>query len=338
MKRTVPLIVIALIFIGVMAVVVSRSPGTTVLARDAYMAALAQSPDAVLIDLRTPEEYTSGHIAGALNIDFYSSTFESQIRTLDTAKTYYIYCRSGNRSAQALSTMRAAGITNIYDLAGGIAGNPSLSLVTGRDAGVRAAAAEERVDASDIIPLTGLPQLAGDATISDVERAGLVYMYEEEKLARDVYSTLGAQWGLRIFSNITESEVTHMAAVGRLLERYQIPKPSTDDTVGVFQDPNLQQLYTTLVERGSASQVEALTVGALIEDLDIADLDRYTLETGNPDIKAVYAELHRGSRNHLRAFTRQLNARGASYEPQYISRDTYDAIIESAQEKGKGWW
>jgi rhodanese-related sulfurtransferase len=338
MNRSIPLIVIAIISVILFVVLMYRTPDSAVLSRDAYLSGLQQSPEAVLIDLRTPEEYASGHLSGAVNIDFYGATFNEQIQALDTAKTYYIYCRSGNRSRQALSVMRTAGITTVYDLQGGVAGNPGLPLIQGAEVGARAAEVEERVDPSDIIPPTSLPVMDADAVLSDTERTGLLYMYEEEKLARDVYTTLGNTWGIRIFANITESEKTHMAAVGRLLERYNIPLPMVGDTVGTFHDTNLQTLYDTLISRGKESQVEALTVGALIEDLDIADLDRYMQETQNTDIKAVYAELQRGSRNHLRAFTRQLNARGASYEPQYISRDTYDAIIESAQEKGKGWW
>ncbi len=338
MKRLILMSVVAVMVIAAAVVLFSREPAGTVLTQETYMQQLEQSPAAVLIDLRTPEEYTSGHISGALNIDFYSANFAERVQALDTSKTYFIYCRSGNRSAKALSTMRAAGIAHIYDLKGGIAGNADLPLVKGAEAGVRTVAVQDTVDASDIIPSTGLPRMEDGAALTDAERAGLLYMYEEEKLARDVYTTLGATWGIRIFANITESEKTHMAAVGRLLARYQVPLPTTDDTVGTFHDPKLKTLYETLVERGTTTQGEALTVGALIEDLDIADLDRYMQETRNADINAVYTELQRGSRNHLRAFTRQLNARGISYEPQYISRDTYDAIIESAQEKGKGWW
>ncbi len=338
MKRFLPLILIALVLGGAAALTLYRAPESVALPRDVYLSQLEQSHEAVLIDLRTPEEYASGHLAGALNIDFYNATFESQIRALDPSKAYYIYCRSGNRSKQAAETMRAAGITALHDLQGGIAGNPDLSLVRGAEAGVRTIRTDDAVDPTDILSAASLPPQAFDTAITDAERAGLIFMYEEEKLARDVYTTLGATWGIRVFANITESEKTHMAAVQGLLQRYGIENPATDDSVGAFYDPKLATLYEELTARGNQSEIEALTVGALIEDLDIADLDRYMKETTQSDIIAVYAELQRGSRNHLRAFTRQLNARGASYEPQYISRDTYDAIIESAQEKGKGWW
>lgn len=81
---------------------------------------LADSENFVLIDIRTIEEYNSGKIAGATNLDFYSSSFESELDLLDKDKTYLIYCRSGSRSSQALKTMQSLGFMEVYDLKGGI--------------------------------------------------------------------------------------------------------------------------------------------------------------------------------------------------------------------------
>lgn len=172
--------------------------------------------------------------------------------------------------------------------------------------------------------------------ISDVEKAGLLQMREEEKLAHDVYVTLYDQWELPIFSNIARSEQTHTDAVKALLEKYAIADPVTDSTVGVFTSPAMAQLYTDLTARGSASLNEALTVGALIEDLDIADLQKHIAQTDNDDIRMVYENLTRGSRNHIRSFTSQLVSRGGTYTPQYITQDEYDAMIATPREPGTG--
>lgn len=171
-------------------------------------------------------------------------------------------------------------------------------------------------------------------TLSPEEIDGLLLMREEEKLARDVYQTLYEQWGLQIFANIAQSEQTHTEAVRDLLEKYDIADPVTDDTIGIFKSKTMQQLFTDLTTQGSESEVAALTVGATIEDLDIKDLQNLIAQTDNEDITLVYENLTRGSRNHLRAFTRQLTMRGESYEPQYISAADYEAIIGSAQETG----
>jgi rhodanese-related sulfurtransferase len=75
--------------------------------------------DTVTIDVRTADEYNAGHIADAINMDFYSPNFVEEISKLDKNKSYSIYCRSGSRSEKTLNIMRGKGFTNIADLAGG---------------------------------------------------------------------------------------------------------------------------------------------------------------------------------------------------------------------------
>lgn len=190
--------------------------------------------------------------------------------------------------------------------------------------------------ATDFVSVRPAIAALPEQTLSDEERSGLIFMREEEKLARDVYSVLYDKWGLQIFSNIAQSEQTHTEAVRTILTKYSIIDPVTDDTIGVFVNSDLQKLYTDLTTRGSVSLEEALTVGALIEDLDIADLQKQIALTDNDDIKLVYENLMRGSRNHLRAFTSQLTTRGETYTPKYITQSEFDAIIASEQETGSG--
>ncbi|MER3329049.1 MAG: DUF2202 domain-containing protein, partial [Candidatus Kapaibacterium sp.] len=79
--------------------------------------------------------------------------------------------------------------------------------------------------------------------------------------------------------------------------------------------------------------VEALKVGALIEDLDIFDIENIMKETSVSSIIIVYNNLTCGSRNHLRSFTSELKANGGDYDNQYISDEYYDEIISSDNEK-----
>ena len=173
-------------------------------------------------------------------------------------------------------------------------------------------------------------------TIDEKEHAALLYMREEEKLARDVYTTLYSVWKLPVFSNIAQSEETHTEAVRDLLVKYHIVDPVTDDAVGVFVDPIIAKLYTDLTTKGKISITEALTVGAIIEDLDISDLESRIAETDNQDIQLVYQNLMRGSRNHMRSFVSQLESRGGTYTPQYISAAEYNSIISTPRETGNG--
>jgi rhodanese-related sulfurtransferase len=78
------------------------------------------TPDVVLIDVRTPQEFNEGHIAGAVNMDFYGDNFEAQINSIDKSKTVLVYCKSGNRSGKAASIMAKQNFTRVFDLSGGI--------------------------------------------------------------------------------------------------------------------------------------------------------------------------------------------------------------------------
>lgn len=72
--------------------------------------------DFVILDVRTPSEFAEGHIKGANNIDYYSETFQEELNKLDKNKTYFVYCRSGNRSGQTIGIMKTLGFSKIYNL------------------------------------------------------------------------------------------------------------------------------------------------------------------------------------------------------------------------------
>jgi phage shock protein E len=75
----------------------------------------------MIIDVRNPEEYAGGHIAGAVNVCYLCSTFNDAIGALDKAKTYLVYCGSDHRSPLAEAAMLQQGFTNLYNLTGGLA-------------------------------------------------------------------------------------------------------------------------------------------------------------------------------------------------------------------------
>lgn len=169
------------------------------------------------------------------------------------------------------------------------------------------------------------------------ELATLPFMREEEKLARDVYSYLYSKWQLNIFNNISSSEQTHMDAVLNLLNKYKLQDPASNNTTGIFSNSILQNLYNQLIQQGSVSLLDALKVGATIEDLDIFDLTTALTKIDNQDIRLVYENLMKGSRNHLRSFYNTILSSGGSYTPQYISQCEFDAIVNSAMETGANW-
>ena len=172
--------------------------------------------------------------------------------------------------------------------------------------------------------------------LNDAEQEAILFMREEEKLARDVYSLLDEKWNYPIFSNIRRSEARHMEAMLCLINRYGLEDPVGENERGIFINQQLMDLYQVLTETGTRSLEDALTVGATIEDLDLADLlaAREDGSIDNKDVLAVFAELTKGSRNHLRAFIKNLNQYGVNYTPQYISSDDFSDIISTERERG----
>jgi len=149
--------------------------------------------------------------------------------------------------------------------------------------------------------------------IDAVELADLDHMREEEKLARDTYLMLYSSTGLNIFNNIAQAEQSHMDLTLAIYNRYGLIDPLLSDDVGVFPSPAFTTLFRRMVTFGRQSNLHALWIGAIIEDLDIYDLDGALARTDNRDIAVVWQNLARGSRNHMRAFYGQLQDLGATY-------------------------
>ncbi len=170
--------------------------------------------------------------------------------------------------------------------------------------------------------------------LSDQEVADLVFNREEEKLARDVYLTLYDTWNYNVFSNIAPSEQIHMDSILDLLNKYGIEDPVPADTVGVYNNSELTDLYNDLVSQGQPSLVDALEVGGYIEEMDILDLLRFIANSDHPDVIAVYERLMMGSRNHLRAFVGALADEGITYVPVLMEEAAYQAIITTPIEQG----
>ncbi len=144
------------------------------------------------------------------------------------------------------------------------------------------------------------------SALTSVEADSILFMKQEEKVARDVYQVLYQKWRHVTFANIAVSEQRHMNAVDNLIARYRLTD-TTPAEAGKFSIPELQALYDQLVALGSKSLEDALAVGVLIEETDIADLQAALKATRERPIRNVFSNLLEGSYNHLAAFTRALN-------------------------------
>lgn len=179
------------------------------------------------------------------------------------------------------------------------------------------------------------PEVLSDE-LNQNEIDALLFMREEEKLARDVYLTLYEEWNLAIFNNIARSEQQHMDAVKVLLDRYDLEDPMLGE-IGDFENQTLQELYDELVITGSKSIQDALLVGGAIEEIDILDLKEGLTESTNPDVIRVFESLLRGSYNHLNAFVNNYNRQtGETYQPQYMTQADFDEINSLSNGNGNG--
>ncbi len=159
----------------------------------------------------------------------------------------------------------------------------------------------------------------------------LLFLREEEKLARDVYLFSYDKYAETIFNSISQSEQQHMNSVLTLLNTYGIADPASSER-GVFKNQTLQSLYNDLTTQSDISLLEALKVGAIIEDLDLNDIHEDESNTTKEDIINVYEKLSCGSRNHLRSYTSQLLLNGENYIPQFISLAEFEEVINSESE------
>jgi hypothetical protein len=163
---------------------------------------------------------------------------------------------------------------------------------------------------------------------------GLVRLYEEEILAHDLYVTLGQKFPeVMPLKNIPKSEVRHREALAAVLEAegIELPKPAAGQR---FVSPALDATYAKWLAEGLESAAAACRVGVRLEEHDIADLRKAQLDF--PKHQAVLAQLEAASNNHLRAFHRNLTARGGKYTAEAIPADDFKAILAGTNTAGGG--
>ncbi len=163
--------------------------------------------------------------------------------------------------------------------------------------------------------------------LSDEQKATLSYMWNEEKMAKDVYLALNAVYpGQQLYNIATNAETRHQAAVEALLKKYNLNVEDVLDPAavysaealaaiapGIFTLPVLQNLYDSLYSMGVASARASLEVGCMVEVTDVNDLDRDILLVANlADVKAVFENLRAGSYSHYWAFDSGLKSIGVS--------------------------
>lgn len=165
-------------------------------------------------------------------------------------------------------------------------------------------------------------------SLTETDSLGLIFMREEEKLARDAYLVLYSKYEHQVFNNISQSEQVHTDAILRLLNYYNLRDPFID-IIGEFEDQSLNNLFNELMVLGDNNLDSALIVGALIEETDIEDIATLVDATTVENIIQVYENLLSGSENHLRAFVHDLSKRGIEYQPRILPIEQFNEIINN---------
>lgn len=118
--------ILVIIIVGVLVFIFRDMNTNRILDSEDLISKYKNTQNAILIDVRTPIEFDGGHIEGAVNLDYQNPNFINEVKKLDKDKTYFVYCRSGNRSSKSISIMKNYGIKDIYDLKGGIINSTEL--------------------------------------------------------------------------------------------------------------------------------------------------------------------------------------------------------------------
>lgn len=156
--------------------------------------------------------------------------------------------------------------------------------------------------------------------------AGLIRLYEEEILAHDLYVALGKiHPEVMPFQNIPSSEMRHREAMAEILKAdgIELPKPAEGRR---FVSEGLDEIFAKWLAEGAKSEASACLVGVRLEDHDIADLRK--AQADFPKYKEVLRQLEAASNKHLRAFNRNLTARGGTYTPEALPAEDLKAILE----------
>jgi hypothetical protein len=143
---------------------------------------------------------------------------------------------------------------------------------------------------------------AAKGTLTEQQKATLVAMAQEEKLAHDLYAAFAGKYDAVVFDRIAASETRHLAAVRTLLDRYGSADPSAGRSAGQFSDPTVQATYDKLLAQGQAGRSAALRAGVTVEQTDIADHTDALDGLSAPDVVQVYTQLRAASQHHLAAF------------------------------------
>jgi len=173
--------------------------------------------------------------------------------------------------------------------------------------------------------------------LSAEDQASIIYIREGAQLSRDINLLFEAAWQAQVFRDAAERQKQALRATDLLIDRHGLPAASAEP--GIYQDEQFSRLYGQFAEEGSASLPAALAAAAVLEELNILDLQTRMAQTEKADIRLVYQHLLKIASANLWSFSRAIERfGGAAYEPRYLTPLAFSELMASAGQPGEGSW
>lgn len=167
--------------------------------------------------------------------------------------------------------------------------------------------------------------------ISTDEQKALVQIFEQEKLARDVYSQIGEKFGIKILKNAAIGKQKQMSLILDFMTLNQVAV-AFDDAQGVFKSPELRENYSAFLTEGLGSLNNAFRVGAKMEDYNIYHIDKILATQTTGKLVLLLSKLSCSAGNELKTQVNMLVGNGEMFMPDYISVKLYRSIMHDNHE------
>src|SRR6476620_4362177 len=166
-------------------------------------------------------------------------------------------------------------------------------------------------------------------TLSPAETKALINLHDNQKLSLFVYDSLYAIWGINPFGNIRSAESQHVNFLDDVADNYALELETNEpgNSAATFTTPQAETIYQESISKGSLSVVDALKMGARLEEMSLQVLHNAKAVTIKSDLLHTFDILAMGSKNNLQAFNRRLKMYGITYEPGFLEQKDFRNII-----------
>ena len=151
-------------------------------------------------------------------------------------------------------------------------------------------------------------------------------LYQEEKMAYDLYGEFYERWSLSVFNTVQQREAKHVWCVERIMDNYGY-KYRTNKNTGLYQDKEIQKIYDEFTVKGCISDLAALEAAAYIKEKHIASLrERIRYQEDGYVVKVIFL-MENAAQSHLKAFVNSIRLSGSDYSPQFLTDDEFNNIM-----------